>query len=233
MKSTSGHAVRQALNGTIQPLSGCVAEERFAEGVSQAERDHIAGCVRCQKEAALWNSLKDPAPRRNEEADVGWIVSELKRRNAAPSDAAPATAVARWLPWRPLAAMAAALAIAVALGYAIRDREPQVTRTGSPQIYRGSQLVRLSAPLGDQREVPRQFEWAGVDGAARYDIAVLEVDRSELWRGSTNDPRHEIPSAVTSRLLPGKTVLWQVVASDSSGRRLASSDVEAFRVVPR
>jgi hypothetical protein len=233
VKSTSGEAVRLALNGTIQPLSGCIAVERFAEGVSQAERDHIAGCVRCQKEAALWSSLNDPAPRRNEEADVQWIVSELKRRNAAPSGAAPAAAVARWLPWRPLSAIAAALVIAVALGYAIRNREPQVTGTDGPQIYRGTQRLRLSVPLGDQAEVPRQFEWIGVDGAAKYDIAVLEVDRSELWRGSTNDPRHEIPPSVTSRLLPGKTVLWQVVASDSSGRRLASSDVEAFRVVPR
>jgi hypothetical protein len=121
----------------------------------------------------------------------------------------------------------------VVFGYAIRDREPQVRGTDSPQIYRGPQPLRLSAPLGDQAGVPRLFEWISVDGAARYDIAVLEVDRSELWRGSTNDPRYEIPPSVTSRLLPGKTVLWQVVASDSSGRRLASSDVEAFRVVPR
>jgi hypothetical protein len=232
MKSTSGDAMRRALNGTTQPSFGCLAPERFGEQLSQAERDHIAGCVRCQKEAELWSSLNDPATHRDDENDVQWIVSELKRRNATPSEVVPAAGLVRWRSWRPLLAIASALAIVVALGYAIRDREPQVTGTDSPQIYRGAQL-RLSAPLGDQPEVPRQFEWIAVDGAARYDIVVLEVDRTELWSGFTSDSRYEIPSPVTSRLVPGKPVLWQVVASDSAGRRLASSGLEAFRVVPR
>jgi hypothetical protein len=232
MKSTSGDAMRRALNGTIRPSFGCLALERFAERLSPAERDHIAGCVRCQKEAALWSSLNDPATDRGDDSDVQWIVSELKRRNASPSEVVPAAGVVRWRSWRPLLAIASALAIAVALGYAIRDREPQVTGTDRPQIYRGAQ-VRLSAPLGDQPEVPRQFEWIAVDGAAKYDIVVAEVDRTELWSGSTNEARYEMPSSVTSRLVPGKTVLWQVIASDWSGRRLASSGWEAFRVVPR
>jgi len=219
--------MRRALNGTVQASRECVALERFAEGLTPAERAHVAGCVRCQKEAALWSSLNDPAPRGDENADVQWIVKELERRNAA-----PAAAAARRPFWRPLSAIAAALVLAAALGYALRDRVPQLTGTGGAETYRGTRL-QVTSPVGDQRDLPRRLEWLAVDGAVNYEVSMFEVDRTPLWSGSSSVPRVEVPPAAAARFVPGKTVMWEVVARDASGVSLASSGPQSFRVVAR
>lgn len=231
MTPTPGDAARQTLKRTTAWTGECVSVDRLGQLLTPAERDHIAGCARCQSEVALWDSFNLATPRRDEEAAVRGIVEELTRRNQDHQGASAAAGTARWLAWRPMSALAATLALAVSVGYLLRDREPDVAGTGgAAQTYRSAQ-VQLRSPVGDQSALPRQLEWSAVPGAATYDVSVLEVDRTLIWSGSAPDPRIALPSEVTSRLVPGKTVLWEVAAKDASGKPLAVSGVESFRVV--
>ena len=63
----------------------------------------------------------------------------------------------------------------------------------------------------------------------------MEVDRREVWRGEASDNPLAIPPAVTALIAPGKTLFWQVSASDQSGKILGTSGVRSFRffVEPR
>ena len=231
MTSTPGDAARQSLQRSTQPTAECISVEKFGELLTAAERDHIAGCVRCQTEVALCESFNVTTTRRDEEAAVRGIVEDLKRRNQNRDGGRTAAGIAQSLSWRPLSAIAAALALAVAVGYVARDREPNVAGTGgTAQTYRSAQ-VQLRSPVGDQSAVPGQLEWIAVPGAAAYEVSVLEVDRTLIWSGSATDSRIALPSLVTVRLVPGKTVLWQVAAKDASGMPLAVSGVRSFRVV--
>jgi hypothetical protein len=230
VNSRTGDGAREALKGIMQPTRECISVERFAEGLTPDDRDHVAGCARCQAEAALWNSVNDAAPRPDEGAAVQWIVRELQRRNQTPVVAAHAAGIGRWLSWWPLSA-AGALALAVTVGYVARDREPEPSGTGEAlQNYRSAQ-IQLRSPIGDQSAVPRQLEWVAFPGAIGYDVSILEVDRTVLWSGSATDPRLALPASVTIRLVPGKTVLWEVTARDGSGKPVAVSGAQSFRVV--
>ena len=231
MTSTPGDAAPRTLKRCTQPTGACIAVERLGELLTPAERDHIAGCARCQTEAALWDSFNVATPRRHEEAAVRGIVEGLKRANQNHGGGRAAAGAMRWLSWRPLSAIAATLAVAVTIGYLARDREPNVAGTGgAAQTYRNAQ-VELRSPIGDQSAVPIQLEWVAVPGAATYDVSVLEVDRTLIWTGSATDPRVALPSVLTARFVPGKTVLWEVAAKDASHMPLAVSGVQSFRVV--
>jgi len=63
-------------------------------------------------------------------------------------------------------------------------------------------------------------------------VNLLEVDHTELWKTETTTVSIQIPGAVRARIQPAKSLLWQVIALDAAGRRLGSSDLEKFRVVP-
>ena len=85
---------------------------------------------------------------------------------------------------------------------------------------------------GDVAAAPTQLEWAAVPGAVRYDVQILEVDRAVLWRGSTREPRVDVPAAVSAKFVPGKRILWEVTAHDDA-TVLAESGTQAFRVAVR
>jgi len=231
MNSKPGDAARQALKGITQPARECVSVDRFAEGLTSVERDHVAGCARCQTEAALWNSLNDTAPRPDEGAAVPWIVQELKRRNHTPAAAADAAGIGPWRSWRLMSAIGAAIALVLTVGYVTRDREPVLSGTGgAARNYRSGQL-ELRSPIGDQSAVPLQLEWMALPGAVGYDVSILEVDRTVLWSGSATGSRLALPSPVRARLVPGKTMLWEVTARDGSGKPVAVSGMQSFRVI--
>jgi hypothetical protein len=228
--STPADAARQTLKRATQSTSECISVERLGEALTPAERDHVAGCVRCQTEAALRDSFNDATPRRDEEAAVRRIVEELKRRNQNREGGTAAPVITPWRSWRPLLAIAATLVLAVTVGYVARDREPKVAGTdGTVPTYRSAR-VQLRSPVGDQSAVPSQLEWIAVPGAAAYEVSVLEVDRTLIWSGSSAGPRVALPSSVTVRLVPGKTVLWEVAATDAAGKPLAASGAQSFRV---
>ena len=217
--------VKRALERT--PL--CLPLDRFDGPLSDDERSHVEGCPRCQTEMAVWHALERTDPGPSEGAAVQWIAAELKRRRS------PRQAPAR-APWRVLrslrglAALAASAALAVTIGYLAWDREPAVgeLRDLAP-VYRAGQLQSL-APVGNIPTAPQKLEWAAVAGAARYDVSVLEVDRSVIWRTSAATTSVTLPDNVVRLCVPGRTLLWEVTARDRSGVVLAESGTQRFRV---
>jgi hypothetical protein len=71
-----------------------------------------------------------------------------------------------------------------------------------------------------------------VPGAVTYDVALVEVDGTTLWTAKTRSSRVDLPRAVSAKLVPGKTVMWQVTAR-GDGNVLADSGLVKFRVVPQ
>lgn len=217
----------------LRLTSECLAIDRFGTALSDAEKAHVQGCARCEAELALWQEFSDSKPAPGEGAAVQWIVSEIHRRRAAQPGPVPAIATG-WLSGlrlRPVMGLATAVGVAVlVVGYLLWDPEPQV---GLPapgeQIYRTASLD-VAAPVGDIPTAPTELLWVAVKGAVRYDVQVLEIDRTVLWRGPSLASRVVLPGSVIEQIVPGKTMLWEVTAIDAAGASIATSGTQRFRV---
>jgi hypothetical protein len=221
--------VRQQLRAT----PGCIATDRFAEPLTAAEREHLATCARCDAEFTLWHEFSDPKPSPEEDAAVEWVIGELGRRRAQSQKAKARTAARSWLTVlrRPtIGAAAAAISFVVAAWYVTWDPEPELREPQAvEQTYRTERL-EVMAPLGDLQTAPGEIAWVALAGAARYDVEVLEIDGTVLWRGSSQSPQVSLPATLVAQLVPGKTVLWEVTARDAAGAPLATSGTQRFRV---
>ena len=222
----SDDGLEQILGTTAE----CLAPERFAEALTDRERQHVDGCSRCQAELRLWHEFEAAEPSADEGAAVQWIVAELTRRQSGVS----ATSEPRrgWFlsPLRRWAAGMAVLVLTAAIGYLAWDREPAVHEaTGTRETYRTGHLEVMS-PVGDVAVAPETLEWVAVPGAIRYDIEVLEVDDTPLWHSTSTGSRINLPPAVIRQLAPGKTVLWQVRARSADDAVIAESGRQQFRV---
>ena len=225
----SSNSDRDALDRTLRPTSGCIPIERFGEAWTARENEHLTGCARCQTELALWQEFDTSTPSADEGGAVQWVVAELGRRSAQ----APRTIPDRrwwWLERPRFAAAAATIAVAALIGYGLWDPEPPVrVRQDAPQVYRTVHVQAVS-PMGDVAAAPRVLEWASLPGAVVYDVQMLEVDRTSLWRGTASATRIELPSGVIAKLVPGKTLLWEVTARNAAGAIVAESGTQRFRV---
>ncbi len=211
------------IRNELAPTSECMAIERLGQALTDRERNHLAGCARCQSELALWREFETNEVRAEDEADVQAIVGELRR----PKDAARATNV---VPFRPrMLAVAAMLVIAVAVAFLVENREPSVNvAAGGDSAYR-SASVEVVAPKGDLATAPAELRWNMVAGAKQYDVAVFEVDRTNLWHVTAADTHVALPSSVVAQCVPGKTLLWQVTARRDA-TVIAQSGIQRFRV---
>jgi hypothetical protein len=207
----------------------CIPIERLGDARTQEERAHIETCARCQAELSLWQEFDRSTPAAGDGAAVQWIAAKLARRRV------PASAAGRrtigWIHRPALSAAMATLVVAAAFGYVLWDREPPVPRGVTSPVYRAGR-IRTSAPLGDVASAPSALHWSAAEGAASYDVRVLEVDRTPLWSGSTSTPGIDLPSEVSALFVPGKTVVWEVTARDRSRAVIGESGAQQFRVAP-
>ena len=226
---SGGHRDSAVLVRILGPGPDCIPIGRLDDALATTDRRHLDSCPRCQAELALWRAFSGSAPSSFEGGGVRWVVAELGRRLAPASRRAPA-GTWRWLTVRRPWPVAAAVAVAAAVGYTAWDPEPRVrTLHGVAQVYRTASLDAI-APLGDVAAAPRAIEWASLSGAAVYDVEVFEVDRSTLWRGSSFAPRIELPPSLSVHFAPGKSVLWEVTARNGAGVVVAHSGAQRFRV---
>jgi hypothetical protein len=211
------------IRNELAPTSECISIERLGQALTDRERNHLAGCARCQSELALWKEFEANEMRAEDEADVQAIVDELRR----PNNAARANNV---VPFRPrILAVAAMLVIAVAVAFLVENREPSVNMPiGGESAYR-SAAVEVVAPKGDVATPPSELRWNTVAGAKEYDVAVFEVDRTNLWHATAADTHVALPSSVVAQCVPGKTLLWQVTARRDA-TVIAQSGIQRFRV---
>ena len=214
----------------LQRTADCIAIDRLGEELTPQERAHLDSCATCQAEMALWKEFEAAETRADEQEDVDWITGQLQ--DPAPANVVQISSWRKALNPRALA-VAATLVIAVAIGYIAQNREPAIdlNATTGQETYRSAR-VNIITPQGDVDVAPTELRWEIVSGATRYDVQVVEVDRTVLWRVSTRDPRVELPPAVTAQFVPGKSVLFQVTALRDR-TVLADSGMQRFRVKAR
>lgn len=222
---------REVLRGAMGSTAECVPVERFSN-LTAGEQAHIAACANCEAEVSLWQQFEANEPSSDEGAAVQWIAAEIGRRRApqAPAVRAPRFG---WFGGRAFAALAAALIMMVAIGYSVIDREPIVKGPANDvTTYRGAAL-RVTGPVGDVTASPESLQWVPFSGAARYDVAIHEIDGTTIWSGTSTAATVALPRPVVSQLAPGRSLTWEVTARDSSGAIVATSGTQRFRVVPR
>jgi hypothetical protein len=240
---------RSLLRKALSPSCDCATPlelGRLADG-SLAEPDaarlsvHISGCTRCQIELELFNLFEDAAPRPDEKSAVASISARLERQfseasaGPPPLQAAPAAALRRRSVFTAvnlggLALAAATLAAAVTIGLRER-RTPDLAppSLSTPTVLRSAGITTLS-PLGNLDAVPTELRWQPQAGAASYSVQVTEVDHAGLWSDQTRDAVIALPEALRARMVPGKPLLWEVVAKDANGRAVAWSGQQRFRM---
>lgn len=192
---------------------------------SGACRRHLQACAYCTAQVALFRSFESAQPAPAEREAVAAIVARLRKRS-------PAAAEPWWAKlWRPRFLAPAAIALAAASVLVISNLPPRPGSLETPvdTVMRSSQIAVI-APLGEMTQPPSRLEWQAQTGAAAYRVRLLEVDGAELWHASTAASSIEMPANVLSRIIPGKKLLWDVTALDSSGRALASSGARSFVV---
>ena len=133
--------------------------------------------------------------------------------------------------------MAAVLLIALAVGstylFFTRNAPSLPSRVTTGDEVTRSLSVRVRGPIGEQFELPRRFEWFAVDGAVRYRVRLMAVDRQEIWSTFTAEPGADLPPPVRASIAPRRTLLWDVTAYDAAGGSIAESGMQSFRVAPR
>jgi hypothetical protein len=219
----------------IEKLESLLAQD--ASSVELAR--HVETCAHCLTELDLLRSFQT-GPRDQEEADAVHLI-ESRLRPVLDARIPVETSMPWWkqlftVRWLGPVAIAAACALtAIAIGVQLRHQpEPTLTalnRTGGEVLRSGS--VSLIAPLGDVAEVPKTVQWQPVAGAAQYEVRLLEVDRTELWRTTVSSTEAGIPRQTQLSIAPAKTLLLVVTAMDSSGRKLGESQPSAFRLLQK
>ena len=213
----------------LQRTADCPQVDQLSGDFTAVEADHVAHCARCQTEMALWEEFRDGKTSLSEAGAVQWISSELQRRlGAGSSNIVPFAPRRKILPPRALAA-AAMLVVALGIGYMAQNREPSVDGALSRTDFYRSSRIKVTTPVGDVAASPAELQWTPVAGASSYDVAILEVDRTVLWQGKSQEPRVALPSTVTAQFVPGKTIFWEVTARRGA-TVLAQSGTERFRV---
>ena len=202
---------------------------------------HVHVCGFCQTEMYLLQTFLVERPREaSQNASNAAEILATKRKEIF-TRAFPAPKGTPW--WKSAftvrriaqASVAAALVLLL-LGavFFFRSTAPQpqleTRNQNAPEVLRSAGFSIVS-PSGDVGERPIEIRWEQVPGAASYQVRLLEVDRSELWKASTKDSRIELPEAIRARIVPAKTLFADVKALDSSGNQIASTELVRFRLV--
>lgn len=223
---------RKVWQAALAPTPECIPIPKLAEPLSETDAKHLAACPRCQSELTLWREFNESAPRAEEGAAVAWISGELRRRSAVQ----PPRARSWWRRWAPVpsyrwsAGLAAVLLIAASVAlYNSRTRRQLAPEPAGEGALR-SQGVAVVSPLGDLDVPPAELSWQAVAGAASYQVQILEVDRHVLWETETRQSHIAIPDDIRTAMWPGKTLIWEVTARNSSGAPVAASGPRRFRV---
>ena len=237
---------REILKSALRPGPDCLSLEqlgRYADGALAGDEQaaaaaHLRQCLNCQAELALLQAVTSSAVR---DGDADVVRDGVKRLDARAAeifgaDRAAPSASRRSFASRmvPVAAVAAVLLIATGVLYLSSRQRPELpgSVTTAGETTR-SLAITVRGPSGDQIDAPRRLEWIAVNGAVRYRVRLMEVDRREVWSASTSTAGIELPDSARTSMAPGRTLLWDVTAYDASGAAIAESGSQSFRFVPR
>jgi len=217
----------------------CPSTEEWAAYLEQpadsAQRrafdQHRGTCAACEAEIAMLAAFLDAQPVHDEAADLAYIKSKLSANTGQP---APPWWTKLFAPntFRTWAFAAVALvAVAVGIQYRSGTLPPVAQETGGGM--RAIPSITGLTPSGDLPEPPKQFSWQPVPAAASYQLTILAVDGTELYRCPSTAQSSCSPTPPQDVFLPLRTVQVRVTALDQSGKQIAVSPDTPLRVLPQ
>jgi hypothetical protein len=235
--SNEDRLLRSALGRTPE----CLPVERLEsplESLDAPGRAHVERCAYCQNERAMLAAFEDAAPQPEEAAALAWIQSELDRRKLS---VPPAEANTLWSKtrawwqgsfssraWQSVP-IAAGLLLVVAGGMYLRKGDTGLRPPAGQQVWRSQSFTAIT-PVGDVTAAPTELQWNAVPGAAKYLVRVMEVDRTEIWRGEATAARIVLPPEIRGPMTPGRSFLWTVTAREVTGGTLAETGLQTFHI---
>jgi hypothetical protein len=226
------HLLREALNRTPE----CPALEVLA---APQHRQHVTECPHCRAELALLHQFESADAQPGEAADLAWIESELARRSQAAAISREPFG-ARLLAWFEflfspagrgrLSMAAASLLLLVTVGLLMRPGGGVRPPLQEPTVWRSGQFAAVS-PVGDLDQAPSQLRWETVPSAASYHVRLLEVDGTEIWSADSTSTSVDFSNNIAAKMTPGRAFQWEATARDSSGRQMATTNLQTFHIL--
>ena len=223
-------AVASELSEIFGPGTDCLPVDELVRGLEsgdgnekQRHEQHLTACAYCSSQLTLFRTFESAKPSPEEQAAVHKIVSRLRKNS-------PAADESWWSRlWRPRILIPAAVSLAAASIMLVTTITP---RSGNSeitvdQVTRSAQLT-IVAPLGKLSLAPTRLQWQALDGASQYAVQLLEVDRTVLWKATTNSTSISIPESIRAAIVPAKKILWDVAAMNAAGNTVASSGIRSF-----
>lgn len=232
--------LRRAYDGAegCPPPEAYLAEELGALDAAARARleSHAESCVACAAERDLARAFDGTGPKTaGDRRAVERIVRRLERRPAHRRSGGGLRDLPSWasIARAPALRLAAAAALVIGVGLAIRHAATPPPLTGGPGagVTRSSSLELLE-PLGEIAALPDELSWTGVEGASAYAVTVRGVDDSELWRAQTAATAVAVDATLAAELRPAVWYGWSVEALAPDGRRIAWSPDARFRIRP-
>jgi len=219
-----------------------LALSRDASAMPTELAQHLNSCSYCQAELHLLRNFHEDGVKEDSEK-TRKVVALLQERSKEilrpyrPAEVAQGrwwnrAFQFRWLSPAVLGMAALAVVAGVVLQYRQAGPQPAVNRplqTGS-EVFRTSGFAVVK-PAGDLAERPQEIRWELVQAAAKYRVRLLEVDGTEIWTAESAAGHIDLPGAVQARIVPAKTLFCEVVAFDSSDRKLGETGLVRFRLL--
>jgi hypothetical protein len=213
--------------------------ERIMQNASADPKSaaHLAGCAHCQTEMALLKSFEQSTPSADEGAAVAWIAAQLERQQNASASQQQTARVPFWRAMFrvPYMAGAAALAAVLVVGIGISlyhgnsDGPGRINPgLGSGNFRSGS--IHLVSPIADQNSAPAEFRWEAVQGASSYSVELKDVAGITLAGAKSSQNSLSVTPEMKANMLSGKPLKWKVIAMDTTGKEIASSSTEQFKI---
>lgn len=215
-------------------------ETLVSGAVTQGELSaHLRSCPYCQTELHLLRTFEAEDAQAGSEARKVAVLLKKRSKEIIRQSRPAETRVPWWkgvftIPRLAQASLAMALVLVVA-GVAIHfqttEKPTSIAQNGTnPEVFRSGQFGVIS-PTGDLRARPEEVRWEKVSAAVCYQLRLLEVDGNEVWKAETTADHIDLPSAVRARIVPAKTLFFEVTAFDSSGSKVGDTGQVRFRLL--
>ena len=203
---------------------------------------HVHSCSYCQSEMQMLQAFQAGDEGQTSE-EVQQIVSRLQANSKKmfPKSAPDKASVSWWegaFSMRRFAqaslTIAAVLLIAAAALRLHTAKSPslEALNQSGQEVFRSGSFDLLE-PLGDLQKAPKEIRWKKVEDAATYQVRLLEVDRSEIWKAETKEDHIDLPPPVRARIVPAKTLFCEVDAFNSVGTKVSGTGLIRFRLMQK
>lgn len=195
--------------GDVARLRAALASLR-GDGEASVDAGRIFDALHGELSAAEREAVVDQLLTNPDAAEAWRLAREL-----APEAAAEASPRVTWSKWL---AVAAALVLAVGVGW-------QILRPAPEPVYRGSESRTIASALSPDATLARAtpvLRWTGVEGG-RYRVRVLTPELELLEESEESTALEYAVSAQALQRVPsGGRILWQVEARVPEGGSIAS-----------